>query len=448
MTRTIAKAVGRVDQGETLIRGVDAQFAAFRKAHPEVAKQEALVVDAGQAPKSYYPFSSADPRGQFLAELGYKGSPAIDKLAGHGFGTEVAKERVDLLDVDRLFLLIDKPAQKRLDADRLFNRLEVAKSGHVTSLGYYSGDQLGAAVAFNSVLSIPYALKGISAQLGTATASAGPGPARVVALDFPSADAVIALGVTPVAIGKVSYVNGGVQAWTKAALGGRTPKLINAETQIPLEEIAALRPDLIVATNTYNLGPARSKLAKLAPLVTWKHGAGVDTWQESTLLVGRALHREDKARKLVADTEARVARAREEHPAFAGKTVTLFNYYQGTAWAISSLDDFSIRFLSSLGFKLAPSIAGKRAKDDRLEVSDKRVGILDADVVLGTSSDSSAKLEEMTRGSLFQRLSAVKRQAYSSIDIGPATSIAFPSALSVNYALDELVPLLDRLTAQ
>jgi ABC-type Fe3+-hydroxamate transport system substrate-binding protein len=44
--------------------------------------------------------------------------------------------------------------------------------------------------------------------------------------------------------------------------------------------------------------------------VTWKHGAGVDTWQESTLLVGQALHREDKARQLVADTEARVARAR------------------------------------------------------------------------------------------------------------------------------------------
>ena len=54
----------------------------------------------------------------------------------------------------------------------------------------------------------------------------------------------------------------------------------------------------------------------------------------------------------------------------------------------------------------------------------------------------------MTRGALFQRLSAVKRDAYSSIDIGPATSIAFPSALSVNYALSELVPLLDRLTAQ
>jgi iron-siderophore transport system substrate-binding protein len=447
MTRVIAKAVGRVAQGEKLIAGVDAQFAAFRKAHPEVAGQEALVVDAGQAPKSYYPFASADPRGQFLAELGYKGSPGIDKLVGHGFGAEVAKERVDLLDVDRLFLLIDEPARKRLDADALFNRLDVAKSRRVTPLGYYSGDQLGAAVAFNSVLSIPYALKGIAAQLGEQTAS-GSVPKRVVALDFPSADAVIALGVTPIAIGKVSYVPGGVQAWTKAALGARTPKLIDAETQVPLEEIAALHPDLIVATNAYNLGPVRSKLEKLAPVVTWKHGAGVDTWQESTLLVGEALHREAKARQLVADTESRVARAREEHPAFVGKTVTLFNYYQGTAWAISSPDDFSIRFLSSLGFKLAPEIERRKGKDGRLEVSNERVSLLDADVVLGTSSDSAAKLRELTRGTLFQRLSAVKRDAYSSIDIGPATSIAFPSALSVNYAVDELVPLLDRLTAQ
>jgi iron complex transport system substrate-binding protein len=277
---------------------------------------------------------------------------------------------------------------------------------------------------------------------------AAAGPKRVVALDFPSADAVIALGVTPIAIGKVSYVPGGVQAWTKAALGRRTPKLIDAETEIPLEEIAALHPDLIVATNTYNLGPVRTKLERLAPLVTWTHGAGVDTWQESTLLVGKALGREARARKLVEDTEARVTRARDDHPAFAGKTVTLFNYYEGVSWAISSPDDFSIRFLSTLGFKLSPRIERLKGKDGRLEVSNERLRLLDADVVLGTSSDSGAKLEALTRGTLFRRLDAVRRGAYSTIPIGPATSIAFPSALSVNYALDELVPLLDRLTAQ
>ncbi len=165
MTRTIAKSVGRVDEGERLIEKTEARFAAFRKAHPETAKESAVVVDAGTAPKSYYPFSSKDPRGQFLTELGYRPAAAIDKLIGDKFGAEIAKERVDLLDVDRLFLLIDAPARKRLAEDELFNRLDVAKDGRVTDLAYYTSDQLGAAVAFNSVLSIPYAVDGIEKSL-------------------------------------------------------------------------------------------------------------------------------------------------------------------------------------------------------------------------------------------------------------------------------------------
>jgi iron complex transport system substrate-binding protein len=165
MTRTIAAAVGRKADGEALIRKVDEDFAAFREAHPELAEQTALIVDAGTAPKSYYPFASSDPRGRFLSELGYKSSPEIDRLAGDGFGTEVAKERVDLLDVDRLFLLIDPPAQRRLDADALFKRLDVAREGRVTALPYTSSNRLGAAVAFSTVLSLPYALEGIDAAL-------------------------------------------------------------------------------------------------------------------------------------------------------------------------------------------------------------------------------------------------------------------------------------------
>ena len=160
------RARGRpAPRGEKLIKETDARFAAFRKHHPEVAKQVALVVDAGEAPKTYYPFSSEDPRGQFLRELGYQPSPRIDKLAGNTFGTEVSKERVDLLDVDRLFLLIDAPARERLDKDALFGKLGVARERRITDLPYYTSNQLGAALAFNSVLSIPYALDGIDESL-------------------------------------------------------------------------------------------------------------------------------------------------------------------------------------------------------------------------------------------------------------------------------------------
>jgi hypothetical protein len=52
------------------------------------------------------------------------------------------------------------------DRHELFNRLDVAKDGRVTDLAYNTSDELGAAVAFNSALSIPYAVDGIEKSLG------------------------------------------------------------------------------------------------------------------------------------------------------------------------------------------------------------------------------------------------------------------------------------------
>ena len=61
MTRVAAKAVGRVEEGEKLIEETEARFAAFRRAHPETAKQTALVVDAGTAPEELLPLQLEGP---------------------------------------------------------------------------------------------------------------------------------------------------------------------------------------------------------------------------------------------------------------------------------------------------------------------------------------------------------------------------------------------------
>ena len=72
-----------------------------------------------------------DDDGNYVSPRTLNRVPAIEAWqANHTktFGTEIAKERVDLLEVDRLFLLIDAPARKRLDKDALFNRLDVARA--------------------------------------------------------------------------------------------------------------------------------------------------------------------------------------------------------------------------------------------------------------------------------------------------------------------------------
>lgn len=173
MARVAAKAVGRSAQAEKLIKAIDARFSTFREQHPELQGKAGIVVDAGSGPKSYYPFASKDPRGRFLAELGFVGSPAIDKLAAkdQGFGVEIARERTDLLDVDHLFLLIDAAPRKRVEADALYKRLKVVRDKRVTNLPYYSGTQLGAAVAFSTLLSIPYAIDGFERDLAAGGAA-------------------------------------------------------------------------------------------------------------------------------------------------------------------------------------------------------------------------------------------------------------------------------------
>ncbi|MGH3911006.1 MAG: hypothetical protein ACRDRM_09265, partial [Pseudonocardiaceae bacterium] len=106
----------------------------------------------------------------------------------------------------------------------------------------------------------------ITQKLGDVTIKAE--PKRVVALDYPSADNAIALGVLPVGMAEVTYVEGGVMAWTKAALGDHRSEIFNVDDGFPFETIAKLDPDVILATNTYpSIDDNWDKLNAIAPVV-------------------------------------------------------------------------------------------------------------------------------------------------------------------------------------
>lgn len=265
-------------------------------------------------------------------------------------------------------------------------------------------------------------------------------PRRVVALDFDSADAALALGVVPVGMAEVGYAPGKVQPWTRAALDGARPQLFPYVDGPPLERIAALRPDLILAANTYGIERSWDELNRIAPVVAGEGVEGTDPWQLVTERIGAALGRADEARGLVADTEALVAAARDAHPAFDGATVVFFNLYESDAWAIAR-GDASITFLEQLGFVLSPRIAKLRGPDGRVAISPERFELLDADVLMGTSSTGDVE-DELAQAPTFQRLPVVRRGAFVGLDLVTATSMAFPSALSVAWGLEQIVPRL------
>lgn len=269
-------------------------------------------------------------------------------------------------------------------------------------------------------------------------------PQRVVALDFPSADAAIAMGVVPVGMYEVSYVDGGVQEWTQRALGGERPEPIDTLRGFPFETIARLNPDVILATNAFPLiSESWEDLNAIAPVVGHVEAPGVDTWQQGVRQVGEALGRAERAEQLITETEDEVAQTRRNHPEFEGRTLSFFNYVSGDGlYVINDESDVSIKFFRELGFAgITDTVAGLPGTDGRAQVSAERYDVLDADVVVGTSPDVSS-LDEVTGNPVFARVPAVARGSYISIGLGPASALAFPSVLSIPYGLEQLVPEL------
>lgn len=272
-------------------------------------------------------------------------------------------------------------------------------------------------------------------------------PTKVVALDFPSADAAIALGMKPIAMVDLSYLEGGVQEWTKAGLAGfkgKEPELLKTDSGFPFEKLDRLDPDVILATNTYPLiEESWEVLNDIAPVVGHIEGPGVDTWQQGVRQVGTALGKEDRAEELIADVEGELGKVRDDHPEFADKTVSFFNYVAGDGlYVINDESDVSIKFLRELGFAgITDTVAGFDGESGRAQVSPGLYTELEADLVMGTSPDP-ASLDDLTNTRLFALVPAVERGSWVGLGIGPATAMAFPSVLSLPYAADELVPEL------
>jgi iron complex transport system substrate-binding protein len=157
MTRITGQALGMAGKADELISGIDARFAAVRKDHPEWTGKTISVVDPYE-PGKYAVFSPTDPKARFLTELGYKVPDAIVSAAGDRYAAEVSSERLDLADADRLvFLASDPTAEERVKADKVYQGLAVAREGRALFVPYAS-PPIGAAIAFNTVLSIPYAI--------------------------------------------------------------------------------------------------------------------------------------------------------------------------------------------------------------------------------------------------------------------------------------------------
>lgn len=268
-------------------------------------------------------------------------------------------------------------------------------------------------------------------------------PERVVSLGYSDQDPILALGTVPVLVrewfGKQPFAT---FPWAADRLGGAEPGVIDGE--VNFEQIAAARPDLIVATYGFIDDNQYRTLSTIAPTLA-QSGDYVDggmPWQEVQRVIGRALGRSDEAAALVERAEALLSGARREHPAFEGATGLVAYDFGPGQLGYYGPEDQRARLLASLGFELPPSIAGLVNDEFFGTVSEEQIGLLDADVLVWVEfrpeGAASVKENPVYQG---QRVAREGRDVFLG-DTTAGAAFSFSTALSIPLALQSLVPRL------
>lgn len=284
----------------------------------------------------------------------------------------------------------------------------------------------------------------IETRLGTVEIPAA--PKRVVALGMPDVDAALAVGIEPVGV-----VMNDSWPWQVRKLRGAEYEVLDTADGVPREAVAALEPDLILATGLGGLDDSYAALSKIAPVVGDIDGVLATDWDVTADAIGRALGRSEQMDAAIAAEKDRIRAFVAENPRIAGATFASGFAYDGSAVDISTaVDDPGVRFLRSLGFVPAPKVIDGSLERDaegskvgagtaHLSLEElKLIGEPDA-LVLGYANDETRESIEGLK--LFGSLSNVSNGHYVALDRHAYTASWFVTVGSIEYALDALKPL-------
>ncbi len=274
-------------------------------------------------------------------------------------------------------------------------------------------------------------------------------PQRVATLGWVDQDHALALGVVPVGAIEINW-GGNEQMstpWFDAALeklGGEAPTRYSDLDGAPIEEIAALQPDLILATNSGLTEQEYKKLTNLGvPVVAYPDQPWLTSWQTSLEMVGQALGRSDRAAEVLAETEASMEQAAEDNPEIVGKSFIFA--------ALSTADTSKIDYytpednrpliLSELGMVNAPIIEEiSKPGEFYGTISAERAPDLESDVFI-TYAETDGDLETFRNDPLLGQIPGIESgHVLASTDKTDALGMSSPSPLSIPWAMENFIP--------
>lgn len=272
-------------------------------------------------------------------------------------------------------------------------------------------------------------------------------PKRVVSAGYTEQDDLLAVGVVPIAVtnwfGDQPFA---VWPWAQSKLGGAQPVVLNLDNGIPVDQIAGLKPDLIVATNAGVDADTYQKLSAIAPTVPQSDGdAFFEPWKEQATIIGQAVFRADQMKSLIDAVDQKFTAIGKEHPNWTGKKALLM---QGTLWqgtVVATIAGWRTDFLNQMGLVIADSIKPFGSDHRAVIPRDHVKEVLDsADVVIWTTEspeDQKALLADPDVAA--SQATAQNRHIFTTKE--QAGAIAFSSPLSYPLVADQLPPQLGRI---
>ena len=267
-------------------------------------------------------------------------------------------------------------------------------------------------------------------------------PKRVVSAGFTEQDDLLALGVVPIAV--TDWFGGqpfGVWPWAQPKLGGAQPVVLNLNDGIQADQIASLKPDLIVATNAGLDQDTYTKLSAIAPTIAQSGpDAFFEPWKDQATLIGQAVFKADDITKLIAAVGDKFASVGKNNPQFAGKKVLLLGgtFYEDSVRVTTP--GWRTDFLTEMGFTIPDTGRGLVSRD-------KMASVLDVADVLIWTTESDDEQAALLADPVVAKLQATvqRRNVFTGKDL--AGAIAFASTLSYPVVADQLPPLISKVLA-
>jgi iron complex transport system substrate-binding protein len=261
-------------------------------------------------------------------------------------------------------------------------------------------------------------------------------PRRVVSAGYTGQDDLLALGVVPIAVtnwfGDQPF---GVWPWAQPKLGNAKPVVLNLDNGIQVQQIAGLKPDLIVATDAGLDEDTYQKLTAIAPTLPQSDGyAFFEPWKDQATAIGQAVFRPDQIKSLINGVDKSFAGVADKYPQFKNKRVLLLEgkFHQDNVVATTG---WRTEFLTQMGLAIADSVTPFAVDQQRAFIPrDKIKSALGAADLLIWTTENDDDQAALVANPDVAALRA--RSVFTTKD--QAGAIAFASPLSYPLVADQL----------